>query len=213
MDVIKPALQKYSEDHTTSENDLLKKIDRDTHAKVMMPRMLSGHMQGRILSMISCMVKPAVILEIGTYTGYSALCLAEGLKPEGKLITLDINEELESRVRNYFSESPFNAQIDYRIGNALDIIPTLNTDFDLVFIDADKENYARYYDLVINRVPLGGYILADNVLWSGKVLDEKADKDTKAIKEFNRKIQEDARVENVLLPVRDGILIMRKIRS
>lgn len=213
MDVINPGLQKYSEDHTSSESDLLKKINRDTHAHVMMPRMLSGHMQGRILSMISCMVSPAAILEIGTYTGYSALCLAEGLKPEGKLVTLDINEELESRVRNYFKDSSFNSRIDYRIGNALEIIPVLEMNFDLVFIDADKENYARYYDLVINRVPLGGYILADNVLWSGKVLDEKADKDTKAIKEFNRKIQEDARVENVLLPVRDGILIMRKVRS
>lgn len=213
MDVINPALQKYSEDHTTPENELLKKINRDTNAYVMMPRMLSGHMQGRILSMISCMVRPATILEIGTYTGYSALCLAEGLKPEGKLITLDINEELESRVRNYFNESAFSNQIDYRIGNALEIIPSLKMDFDLVFIDADKENYAPYYDLVINRVPLGGYILADNVLWSGKVLDEKADKDTKAIREFNRKVQEDSRVENVLLPVRDGILIMRKVRS
>jgi predicted O-methyltransferase YrrM len=213
MDVINPALQKYSEDHTSSENDLLKRIDRDTHAKVMRPRMLSGHLQGRILSMVSNMVKPSTILEIGTYTGYSALCLAEGLKPEGKLVTLDINEELETRVRNYFKDSAFHAQIDYRIGNARDIIPSLHMDFELVFIDADKENYARYYDLVINRVPLGGYILADNVLWSGKVLDEKTDRDTKAIKEFNRKVQEDARVENVLLPVRDGILIMRKVRS
>lgn len=213
MDVINPALQKYSEEHTTSENSLLQKINRDTHAKVMMPRMLSGHMQGRILSMVSCMVKPFAVLEIGTYTGYSALCLAEGLRPQGKLVTLDINEELENTVRNYFNESSFNAQIDYRIGNALEIIPSLHMDFDLVFIDADKENYARYYDLVINRVPLGGYILADNVLWSGKVLDEKADKDTKAIKEFNRKVQDDSRVENVLLPVRDGILIMRKVRS
>lgn len=213
MDVINPELSKYSEDHTSPENELLKKINRDTQAKVMMPRMLSGHMQGRILSMISSMVKPDTILEIGTYTGYSALCLAEGLKPGGKLITLDINEELEERVRGYFKESTVDAQIDYRIGNALDIIPSLNLNFDLVFIDADKENYACYYDLVINRVPLGGYILADNVLWSGKVLDEKADKDTKAIKEFNRKIQEDPRIENVLLPVRDGILIMRKVRS
>lgn len=213
MDITNPAIQKYSEDHTSPESELLKKVNRDTHANIMMPRMLSGHMQGRILSMISCMIRPSVILEIGTYTGYSALCMAEGLKPEGKLITLDINEELESRVRNYFKNSPFDAQIDYRIGNALDIIPTLNTDFDLVFIDADKENYARYYDLVINRVPLGGYILADNVLWSGKVLDEKSDKDTRAIREFNRKVQDDTRVENVLLPVRDGILVMRKVRS
>lgn len=213
MDITNPAIQAYSEDHTSPESELLKKINRDTHANVMMPRMLSGHMQGRILSMISCMIRPSVILEIGTYTGYSALCLAEGLKPDGKLITVDINEELESRVRNYFKYSPFDAQIDYRIGNALEIIPALNTDFDLVFIDADKENYARYYDLVINRVPLGGYILADNVLWSGKVLDEKSDKDTRAIQEFNKKVQNDARVENVLLPVRDGILIMRKVRS
>lgn len=213
MDITNPAIQKYSEDHTSAENDLLKKINRDTHANIMMPRMLSGHMQGRILSMISCMIKPSVILEIGTYTGYSALCMAEGLKPDGKLITLDINEELENRVRNYFNDSPFHSQIDYRIGNALDIIPSLDMNFDLVFIDSDKENYARYYDLIINRVPLGGYILADNVLWSGKVLDEKSDKDTRAIKAFNDKIQDDARVENVLLPVRDGILIMRKIRS
>lgn len=213
MDITNPAIQKYSEDYTSAENDLLKKINRDTHANIMMPRMLSGHMQGRILSMISCMIKPSVILEIGTYTGYSALCMAEGLTPDGKLITLDINEELESRVRNYFNNSPFHSQIDYRIGNALDIIPSLDMDFDLVFIDADKENYARYYDLIINRVPLGGYILADNVLWSGKVLDEKSDKDTRAIKAFNAKIQDDARVENVLLPVRDGILVMRKVRS
>lgn len=213
MDITNPAIQKYSEDHTSAENDLLKKINRDTHANIMMPRMLSGHMQGRILSMISCMIKPSVILEIGTYTGYSALCMAEGLNPGGKLITLDINEELENRVRNYFRDSPFYSRIDYRIGNALDIIPSLDMNFDLVFIDADKENYARYYDLIINRVPLGGYILADNVLWSGKVLDEKSDKDTRAIKAFNDKIQEDTRVENVLLPVRDGIFIMRKVRS
>jgi caffeoyl-CoA O-methyltransferase len=211
MDFISSSIQKYAEDHTSPESDLLKTINRDTHAKVLMSRMLSGHMQGRILSMFSNMIKPMTILEIGTYTGYSAICLAEGLKPGGKLITIDINEELESSVRRFFSASGFGEVIDYRIGNALEIIPTLKGNFDLVFIDADKENYARYYDLVINHVPLGGYILADNVLWSGKVLDDKPDKDTRAIKEFNRKIQEDARVENVLLPVRDGIMVMRKI--
>jgi caffeoyl-CoA O-methyltransferase len=211
MDFISHSIQKYAEDHTSPESDLLKTINRETHAKVLMPRMLSGHMQGRILSMFSNMIKPMIILEIGTYTGYSAICLAEGLKPGGKLITIDINEELESSVRRFFNASGFGAAIDYRIGNALEIIPTLKGNFDLVFIDADKENYARYYDLVINHVPLGGYILADNVLWSGKVLDDKPDKDTRAIKEFNRKIQEDARVENVLLPVRDGIMVMRKI--
>lgn len=213
MDFIPPSIQKYSEDHTAPESSLLKLIDRETNARVLMPRMLSGHMQGRILSMISHMVKPSLILEIGTYTGYSAVCLAEGLKPGGKLITIDINEELENSVQGYFMASGFSAVIDYRIGNAVEIIPTLQTKFDLVFIDADKENYSRYYDLVINRVPLGGYILADNVLWSGKVLDEKPDKDTKAIKEFNRKVQDDKRVENVLLPVRDGIMVMRKIQE
>lgn len=211
MDFISSSIQKYAEDHTSPESDLLKTINRETHAKVLMPRMLSGHMQGRILSMFSHMIKPMTILEIGTYTGYSAICLAEGLKPGGRLITIDINEELESSVREYFRASGFDEVIDYRIGNALEIIPTLKGNFDLIFIDADKENYARYYDLVINHVPLGGYILADNVLWSGKVLDDKPDKDTRAIKEFNRKIQEDARVENVLLPVRDGIMVMRKI--
>lgn len=211
MDFISSSIQKYAEDHTSPESDLLKAINRETHAKVLMPRMLSGHMQGRILSMFSNMIKPMTILEIGTYTGYSAICLAEGLKHGGKLITIDINEELESSVRRFFNASGFGATIDYRVGNALEIIPTLKGNFDLVFIDADKENYARYYDLVINHVPLGGYILADNVLWSGKVLDDKPDKDTRAIKEFNRKIQEDTRVENVLLPVRDGIMVMRKI--
>jgi len=213
MDFIPPLIQKYAEDHTTAERDILKVINRQTHAHVLRPRMLSGHMQGRILSMISHMVKPATILEIGTYTGYSAICLAEGLKPGGKLVTIDINEELENTVLGYFKTSGFSDVIDYRIGNALEIIPSLSMNFDLVFIDADKENYSRYYDLVINRVPLGGYILADNVLWSGKVLDEKPDKDTKAIQEFNRKVQNDPRMENVLLPVRDGIMVMRKIQE
>jgi predicted O-methyltransferase YrrM len=175
--------------------------------------MLSGHMQGRVLAMFSQMIRPSVILEIGTYTGYSALCLAEGLQPDGKLITIDINEELEGGVRASFKASRFHHQIDYRVGNALEIIPMLNDSFDLVFIDADKENYSRYYDLVINRVPLGGYILADNVLWSGKVLSEKPDKDTQAIQHFNRKVHMDSRVENVLLPIRDGIMIMRKVQE
>jgi len=213
MDFIDSSIQKYAEDHSSPESDLLRKINRDTHAHVLMPRMLSGHLQGRMLSMISHMVRPSVILEIGTYTGYSALCLAEGLKPEGKLITIDINEELETSVRKNFNESGFDNRIDYRIGNAVEIIPTLNERFDLVFIDADKENYSRYYDLVINHVPLGGYILADNVLWSGKVLNEKPDKDTRAIKEFNHKVHIDSRVENVLLPVRDGIMVIRKVED
>lgn len=211
MEFISLPIQKYAEEHTSQESDILKVVNRHTHAHVLMPRMLSGHMQGRILSMISHMIKPTYILEIGTYTGYSAICLAEGLQVGGKLITIDINEELENTVRGYFKASRFEDAIEYKVGNAIEIIPTLQMNFDLVFIDADKENYLRYYDLVINRVPLGGYILVDNVLWSGKVLEEKPDKDTRAIKDFNDKIQSDARVENVLLPVRDGIMMIRKV--
>ena len=212
MDIIDKDLQAYAERHTTEETPLLKKINRDTHAQVLMPRMLSGQLQGRVLSMISCMVRPQVILEIGTYTGYSALCMAEGLRENGKLITIDINEELHDRVAAYFREANLHDRVDYRIGDATAIIPTLEERFDLVFIDADKENYARYFDLVIDRVNLNGFILADNVLWSGKVLQEKPDKDTRAIVEFNEKVQRDERVENVLLPIRDGMMLMRKIR-
>ncbi len=211
MDLINESIQHYAEQHTSSEGDLLKKIDRDTHVKVMMPRMLSGHLQGRVLSMISHMIRPQRILEIGTYTGYSAVCLAEGLQENGKLITIDINEELEDRVRNYFADSPYSKKIEYKIGNAVEVIPSLNETFDLVFIDADKERYSVYFDLVIEKVRSGGFILADNVLWSGKVLDTKPDKDTRAILEFNKKIQDDPRVENVLLPIRDGIMLMRKV--
>jgi caffeoyl-CoA O-methyltransferase len=212
-EIINPELQDYAELHTSLESDLLKSINRETHAQVLMPRMLSGHLQGRVLSMISSIVKPKVILEIGTYTGYSALCLAEGLPEGGKLITIDINDELEDLVRNYISKSGLTSKIDFRIGNALQIIPTLGEKLDLVFIDADKENYSRYYDLVIDNVNLNGIILADNVLWSGKVLDPKPDKDTKAIIDFNTKVHHDARVENVLLPIRDGIMMMRKVKS
>ena len=211
MDLIDPTLLFYSEQHTTRENELLSSINRETHAKVLMSRMLSGHLQGRVLSMISHMIKPKVILEIGTYTGYSALCLAEGLAENGKLITIDINEELETMVRKSLKQAGLDGVVDYRIGNALNIIPQLDEKFDLVFIDADKENYHKYYDLVIDKVNLNGFILADNVLWSGKVLDEKPDKDTRAIKTFNSKINEDPRVENVLLPIRDGIMLIRKV--
>jgi caffeoyl-CoA O-methyltransferase len=211
MNFVDPNIQLYAEKHTTQENELLKNINRQTHASVMMPRMLSGHLQGRLLSMLSSMIRPKYILEIGTYTGYSALCLSEGLQAGGKLITIDINEELEDRVRQYFREAGAHDKIDFRIGNAIDIIPQLKEKFDLVFIDADKENYSRYFDLVIDRVNLNGFILADNVLWSGKVIEQKQDKDTKAIVEFNARVHADARVENVLLPVRDGIMVMRKI--
>jgi len=211
MDVIDPRLQEYAEQHCSPESELLRKINRDTYAKVMMPRMLSGHLQGKVLSMISQMISPSRILEIGTYTGYSAICLASGLKANGKLITVDINEELEDRVRTYIKEAGLADKIDYRIGNATSLVPQLEETFDLVFIDADKENYSRYYDLVFDKIRVGGYILADNVLWSGKVLDQKPDKDTRAILEFNRKVQDDPRVENVLLPIRDGIMMIRKV--
>lgn len=211
VSIIPEELQQYVEQHTSPESDLLRRINRDTHAGVLRPRMLSGHLQGRLLAMISCMLRPQTILEIGTYTGYSALCMAEGLAEGGRLITIDINEELEDRVRATFAASSLADRIDFRIGNALKVIPELNETFDLVFIDADKENYSAYYDLVLPRVSEGGIILADNVLWSGKVLQTKLDKDTKAIIEFNRKIQEDRRVENVLLPVRDGIMMIRKL--
>lgn len=211
MDIIQPELQQYAERHTSPENALLEKINRETHASVLMPRMLSGHLQGRVLAMISRLIRPRAILEIGTFTGYSALCLAEGLTDDGTLITIDKNEELEDRVRNYFKESGMSKRIDYRIGDATQIIPTLEMTFDLVFIDADKENYSNYYDMVIDKLNLKGIILADNVLWSGKVLDENPDKDTRAIIAFNKKVTDDPRVENVLLPIRDGIMMIRKL--
>ncbi len=210
MEFLDEKILHYAELHTSDESPLLKKIARETHLDVLMPRMLSGHLQGRVLAMLSKIACPKIILEIGTYTGYSAICLSEGLHSDGKLITLDINEELEGRVGNYFTEAGLSKKIDYRVGDARQIIPTLSGPFDLVFIDADKENYSNYYDLVIDKVPCGGLILADNVLWSGKVVQMKQDKDTKAMVAFNKKVSEDSRVENVLFPIRDGIMVMRK---
>jgi len=213
MDFLDPSISAYAELHTSPETALQQKLNRDTYANVLIPRMLSGHMQGRILSMFSKMHQPSLILEIGTYTGYSALCLAEGLKKDGKIITLDINEEIEDMTRGYFNKGDNPEVFDYRIGNALDIIPTITENIDMVFIDADKENYATYYDMVIDKMPVGGIIIADNVLWSGKVLDaQQLDKDheTKALNAFNKKINDDSRVENVLMPVRDGLMVIRK---
>lgn len=214
MEFIDPELLAYCESHTSEEDTLLKKIVRETQAKVLMPRMISGHLQGKILELFVKMLRPKTILEIGTYTGYSGICMARGLAEGGKLITLDINDELETMVRGFFEESGLATQIDYRLGNALDIIPSLEGPFDLVFIDADKFNYSSYYDLVIDKMPSGGIILADNVLWSGKVLPEgrkKLDKDTEAILDFNLKVHGDSRVENSILPIRDGILMARKL--
>ncbi len=212
MDFIDEKIEAYSLAHSQPESEILKKINRETNAKVLMPRMLSGHLQGNALTMLSKMIQPKQILEIGTYTGYSGICLAQGLQTGGKLYTIDINEELEKMVRGFIDEAGMNDKINYYIGNALSIIPTINQTFDIVFIDADKKNYANYYDLAFDKVRSGGYIIADNVLWSGKVLDppEKMDAETKAIHEFNKKVNHDTRVENMLMPIRDGLMIVRK---
>ncbi|MBC8110173.1 MAG: class I SAM-dependent methyltransferase [Verrucomicrobia bacterium] len=211
MNLIEPLLSAYAEKHTSPENQLLATVNRQTYLEVLMPHMVSGHLQGRLLAMLSQMIRPERILEIGTFTGYAALCLAEGLTENGKLTTIDINEELEERVRDYFTQAGLENKIEYIIGNALAIIPTLTDTFDLVFIDADKQNYANYYDLIFEKVRKGGFIIADNVLWSGKVTDENPDKETRNILAFNKKIQADPRTENVLLPVRDGLMVVRKM--
>jgi len=212
MDFIPADIQAYVEAHSDVESETLVALNRDTHKKVLKPRMLSGHLQGRTLSMLSHMIQPKCILEIGTYTGYSAICMAEGLAPGGKLITIDVNEELESLTRSYFERSGNAEKIDYRIGNALSLVPEISETLDLVFIDADKKNYINYYNLVLEKVRSGGFIIADNVLWSGKVVakQNKTDKETQAILDFNRLVQEDERVENVLLPIRDGLMTIRK---
>jgi len=212
MEFISADLQAYVEAHSDEESALLANLNRDTYTKVMLPRMLSGQLQGRMLSMLSQMIQPKRILEIGTYTGYSAICMAEGMQEDGKLITLDINEELEVMVRGYFEKAGLTQKIDYRIGNAMELIPEIDETFDLVFIDADKKNYTNYFNLVFEKVRPGGFIIGDNVLWSGKVVqtEKKTDKDTQAIIDFNRFVHEDDRVENVLFPVRDGLMVIRK---
>lgn len=212
MEFISKELDLYVCAHTDAEPKILTELNRKTHLEVMQPRMLSGHFQGRALSMFSKMIQPSRILEIGTYTGYSALCLAEGLVANGKLFTIDVNEEQAEMVNAYIEKSNLKDKVQHIVGDAATIIPTLKEKWDIVFIDADKKNYSLYYDLVFDQVKSGGFILADNVLWSGKVVDEKGknDKDTKVILDFNQKVQEDERVENVLLPIRDGILVIRK---
>lgn len=211
MNFLDPDIESYSAAHTSPEGSLLSRISRDTHLEVLQPRMLSGHVQGRLLSLFSKMISPKSILEIGTYTGYSALCLAEGLTAHGELITIDHNIELTDRVKSYFAESNFSSQLKLVEGDAIEIIPELNRTWDLVFIDADKENYLNYYNLTVPHLNKGGLIIADNVLWSGKVIDPTAnDADTKALREFNRVILEDSQMEVILLPVRDGLMVARK---
>lgn len=210
MSLIKEDLTNLLLNFCEPESDLLKRIDRETHLKVLMPRMLSGHYQGRVLSMLSKLISPKRILEIGTFTGYATLCLAEGLSADGILYTLDINLELEDRVRGYFAASGFDDQIKYIMGDATRTVNDLDEVFDLVFIDADKKNNGTYYDLIFDQVRPGGLIIVDNVLWSGKVLTNEQDKDTKNISTFNDKVATDHRVEKLILPVRDGLFIIRK---
>ncbi|WP_395626994.1 O-methyltransferase [Daejeonella sp.] len=211
MELLSDELTNYLENTCEAENDLLKHINRETHLKVSMPRMLSGHYQGRLLSMISKMISPERILEIGTFTGYATLCLAEGLTENGRIHTIDINVELEDMVRANFKKSEFDSKISYQIGDAKKIIPTLNETFDIVFIDADKKNNATYYEMIMDKVRSGGLILIDNVLWSGKVLDqEKSDQKTSFISNFNEMVSLDQRVEKLILPVRDGLFLVRK---
>ena len=214
MDFIDKKLLAYCEDHSSAESELLKNLNRETYANVLHPRMLSGHLQGKILSLFSKLICPKNILEIGTYTGYSAICLAEGLAENGKLITIDCNAELELMANKYFEKSGMKNKIQMIIGDAVNIIKTLDVNFDLVFIDADKTSYSRYFDLVIDKMNTGALLIADNVLWNGKILNEsdlKKDADTQAINSFNEKIKNDVRVENIILPVRDGLMVARKI--
>ena len=213
MDFLDPQLEEYVLAHTQEETLVLKELNRETYAKVMTPRMLAGQLQGRVLSMLSNMIRPRQILEIGTYTGYSAICLSEGLREGGKIHTIDNNEELKEMVSCYLKEAGIIGKVNLYVGDALDIIPAINEIFDLVYIDADKVNYSNYYDLIFDRVRKGGFIIADNALWSGKILDnpQKMDEDTKAVVAYNRKVQADKRVENVIFPIRDGLMICRKL--
>lgn len=211
MHFISEELETYIANHSQNEPELLIALNRETHQKILQPRMLSGHFQGRVLSMLSKLIRPEHILEIGTYTGYATLCLCEGLQKNGTVDTIDINEELESIQKKYFDLSDWKTQINQHIGDAIQIIPTLNKKYDLVFIDADKENYLHYFKLIVPMMNAGGIILSDNVLWSGKVLEKPDPRDlsTNVLLEYNKKVNEDPRVETVLLPIRDGLTVTR----
>lgn len=212
MEFISQELDDYVCAHSENESAILNELNRTTHLSVLQPRMLSGHFQGRVLSMLSHMIQPKNILEIGTYTGYSAICLAEGLQENGTLTTIDVNEELEDLAKEYIEKAGFKDKIKTMIGDATELIPQMDEEFDIVFIDADKPNYINYYHLVFDKVKKGGYIIADNVLWSGKVMLESdpADSSTQVIKDYNSLIHNDPRVQEVLLPIRDGLMIARK---
>jgi len=211
MHFLSEDLEDYVTNHSQNEPELLAQLNKETYQKILLPRMLSGHFQGRVLSMLSKLIRPTSILEIGTYTGYATLCLCEGMQENGIVHTIDIKEELIDFQRKYFDKSPFGSQIVQHLGEAIDIIPTLETKFDLVFIDADKENYLNYYELIVPKMNKGGIILSDNVLWSGKVVEplKEGDLSTKILLEYNQRLKNDTRVETVLLPIRDGLTLSR----
>ena len=211
MHFISTELEDYIEQHSETEPALLAALNKETYQKILLPRMLSGHFQGRVLSMLAKLIRPVTILEIGTYTGYSALCLCEGMQDGGQLHTIDIKEELVDFQRKHFDKSPWGTQIVQHLGSAIDVIPTIDLKFDLVFIDADKENYLNYWELIVPRMNKGGIILSDNVLWSGKVLEplQKNDVSTQILLEYNALLKNDPRVETVLLPIRDGLTVSR----
>lgn len=213
FELIDPEIEAYCESHTTAESELLGRLYRQTHLQTINPRMASGQLQGQFLSLISKMIRPRKILEIGTFTGYSAICLAEGLADDGVLHTIEINEEYEDRIREFVAQSPDHDKIKLHIGDAKRIVPSLRADWDLVFIDAEKTDYQEYYDIVLPLVRKNGFILIDNTLWNSKVVHEvrQNDKDTQAILAFNDMVQQDSRVRNLLLPFRDGIMIIEKL--
>lgn len=211
MHFISQELEDYVSNHSQKEPDLLEALNRETHQKILQPRMLSGHFQGRVLSMLSKLIRPVNILEIGTYTGYATLCLCEGMQKSGTIDTIDINEELMDFQKKYFDLSDWKDQIVQHLGDATLIIPNLDKKYDLVFVDADKDNYLNYFEIILPKMNKGGIILSDNVLWSGKVLDTPNPKDlsTNVLQEYNKKLKEDPRVETVLLPIRDGLTVSR----
>ena len=212
MEFISKDLSDYCENNTSAETNILAQLNRETHLKVVSPRMLSGHLQGRFLSFISKLQRPKLVVEIGTYTGYSALCLAEGLSENGKLVSIDVNEETSAFAKSFIQQTKYASEIELVLADAKDYIPTIKEEIDLVFIDADKKNYLNYYHLVIDKLSKGGLIIADNVLWSGKITmpESTMDKETLALHQFNQFVKQDNRVENILLPIRDGLMVVRK---
>jgi len=211
MDDSKSKIDRYCEAHTTPQSDLLYQLERETYLKTLAPQMASGHLQGQLLTILCQLIQPKIALEIGTFTGYAAICIAKGLPKDGVLHTIEVNEEIAYISNKYFKKSALAHQIKTYIGDAANLVPTIPHPFDFVFIDAGKKDYGKHFDLVIDKVNSGGIILADNVLWSGKVAQKKLDKATRVLHNFNQKIQQDDRVENVLLPIRDGLMVIRKI--